>query len=857
MIQNGFTGEISRPGISKEFLRRHNIRHVNEDEAEVLVGFKASGLIIPYPGVLNSELLVTGKQFCRLRLDRPTSSAKYISPRGSGCQIYIPQGAPFKIELVICEGEFKALALCESGIRAVGIGGINSALPAGKLHPDLKKIIDRYNPHKIHYVGDADTCFIFAFAREATKLARTLPGDCHLSLPRIPLQMPNGIDDWKENLGDQFVSFWENIVHDSVPVSKQDTPQTIARLIVARELTQIAHAANRDHLIDRLITLASHLDPVNLEILGKEVKSILDVATNAFRSAAKQRAQTRKKENTQEKESDQKDAPTRDSSQLGIMMLPADGRVSNSESANSIFQQIAKQQPPTMFIRGGSVSSIDTSADDEAVAEKQLVICDVSPEGFRSRVEKYGTIFAWRKGPHGEHLLRPNACMSADTAKMLLASDPRLILPKLSVIHRCPLLIQSDGELKVLGVGYHSILGGRYILDGEVHQMQLEEAVELILSLFEEYLFVSPSDKSRAVAAMISPNMRFGGLLHCHFPAFLFEADKSQAGKGTMAESIQRMHGESATMTAQRKGGVGGFDEELSNQLLAGRPFIQIDNVRSLLDSEFFEMCMTCPPGATVPARIPYKRSVQVDPNQHIFHVTSNHFAATKDLAARSCVIRILKREGFKWKKFPEGNLLEHLRANPWPYLSATFTIVSYWIANGKPRNEEECRGEGRFRTWWQTLDWFVQNIFKLQPLLENHQEIQQRMSSPVFSWLRNMGHYLKTQGLLAVELSTSRLVELANDSPDGAGLAIPGIRENTNDEQKAKRLGVLLASLFSPLKSDSSACPDLFGPGEKPLGADNPFVIKVDSFSVERIERLQTREDSRTYTGKFYIFRV
>jgi len=37
-------GAIARPGISPGFLVRHNIRHVDETQAELLTGFKTSAL---------------------------------------------------------------------------------------------------------------------------------------------------------------------------------------------------------------------------------------------------------------------------------------------------------------------------------------------------------------------------------------------------------------------------------------------------------------------------------------------------------------------------------------------------------------------------------------------------------------------------------------------------------------------------------------------------------------------------------------------------------------------------------------------------------------------------------------------
>jgi hypothetical protein len=62
--------------------------------------------------------------------------------------------------------------------------------------------------------------------------------------------------------------------------------------------------------------------------------------------------------------------------------------------------------------------------------------------------------------------------------------------------------------------------------------MSLEEACKVLLELVSEFDFLEPSDKSRAIAAIISPALKFGELLKKHFPLFLVEANESTAGKG-------------------------------------------------------------------------------------------------------------------------------------------------------------------------------------------------------------------------------------------------------------------------------------------------------------------------------------
>ena len=98
----------------------------------------------------------------------------------------------------------------------------------------------------------------------------------------------------------------------------------------------------------------------------------------------------------------------------GLMVLPS-GSVSNLRSAESIFGIIARRDPPTMFVRGGCVVRINENPEKAAANssdEGKVRIDDVSVAGFRSQVESYGPLFAYRAGPHGEWLLKANARMS-------------------------------------------------------------------------------------------------------------------------------------------------------------------------------------------------------------------------------------------------------------------------------------------------------------------------------------------------------------------------------------------------------------------------------------------------------------
>ena len=253
-------------------------------------------------------------------------------------------------------------------------------------------------------------------------------------------------------------------------------------------------------------------------------------------------------------------------------------------------------------------------------------------------------------------------------------------------------------------------------------------ALKILDDVLSEFDFTTPADKSRAVAAIISPALRMVELLSCHMPMFVIEADETQTGKGYLLGIIQLIYGETPAIIGKRNGGVGCFDEDLSKALVGGRQFIQLDNVRAKLDSQFLELILTAPLHGSVTCRIPHKGSTEVNPSRFIFQLTSNGFESTADLANRSCLVRLRKRVGYDFRRYPKGDIRDHVAANQPMMLAAVHSLASQWLSCGK-QSTDDTRGEGRFRQWTRALDWIVQDICGLDPLLDGHQEAQKRTS--------------------------------------------------------------------------------------------------------------------------------
>ena len=299
----GYDVQQLRPGVSPEFLRAQNIRHVDIEEAELLLGLRPSsgGLWIPYSNPHNpgGPLIVNGRPFGRLRLDKPSKAAKYLSPEKSGAQLYVPAHGPplpFGKTLVVVEGEFKAGALHEAGVKAVGIGGFSSAMANGQFIPGLAKALAKWPPETLYFVGDNDTALKFAFSYEATKLRKLLPETCRLLLPRIPLSMPKGIDDCREAEGSRFAAFWEEIKAAAIEVPRKADASALAVKLLTRELPTIKNAPDwQESYRPGIIALAARLDPLPLDDLAAAVKHHLGIKASVFKEQAKARAHRRRR----------------------------------------------------------------------------------------------------------------------------------------------------------------------------------------------------------------------------------------------------------------------------------------------------------------------------------------------------------------------------------------------------------------------------------------------------------------------------------------------------------------------------------------------------------------------------------
>lgn len=495
-----------------------------------------------------------------------------------------------------------------------------------------------------------------------------------------------------------------------------------------------------------------------------------------------------------------------------IIVLPGGG-VSITECGLELWPKIANTL--NMFTRGNNVATVRIT--DNGTMEIEIV----RPAAARSLLEKYGKFHAWRSGSEGEPVLKP-AVLAEDMARALLESaEARQYLPPINGLIGCPVMF-SDGD--IAGPGYHAP-SGLVVTGGKMPPtVPLPEAIEALDGLIAEYDFQTPGDKSRAFAMMLTPGLKIGGHIKSNVPTDTREATASQSGKTFGQKANAAIYNERVQIVSQKQGGVGSVDESLATTLIRGRPFIQLDNFRGRLDSANLEALLTAE--HSFPVREPHSREVTIDPQRFFIGLTSNGVDVTRDLANRSCIIRIKKRVGYTFKTYPEGDLLEHIRARQSYFLGCVFAIIRGWIAQGRQRTNETRHD---FREWCGVLDWIVQNICGQAPLMDGHQAAQERVSNPALTFVRKLALAVVDQNRTGDTLIASELYEIA----EGAGVEVPGLREP--DEAHGKRqVGIVLGRVFKDTTS-----------------------IEIDGFTVTREEVEKQREGEGFYKAKTYVFRT
>ena len=516
------------------------------------------------------------------------------------------------------------------------------------------------------------------------------------------------------------------------------------------------------------------------------------------------------------------------SSVLPDLIVPG-GSQSIQETARQLGQLLKKTGK--FFIRGNTLVEIIYENDEEAILQP------VDPIRMTSEIELVA-----QPVKVTAKCVVPTIFNKADVERILKARNFKKELSEIKIMTKCPVFtIGSDGKLRTI-VGYDpetGILSNAKALDN----VGIEEAKRLLLELLDDFHFVSDGDKSRAMSAFLTPAFIFGQVIKARAPLKIIEADQSQAGKGWIVKLIGALYNQVIKTVTQSKHGPGGLEESLNKRLIEGHSLISLDNIRGKIDSPAIESLLT---EDSYSARIPYMPPMDIDTKRLMLLLTSNNAEMTVDLANRSCCIQIRKQPlNYKFKSFPEGNIIDHIRANNSKFFGALRAVVSEWVERGCQQTDENRHD---FRKWTRIFDWIVQNIFGLPPLMENHRERQKRIVKKQLTWARSVGLLILKYGQANHWLRTCDIARILEASV--GDVEIPGLKdvESLADDTTCKKV------LFAMGRELGTCFAGAFKEHSEEEGTVD--VITIDEIKIERKIFTETGEgNSGSHEAKEYRF--
>ena len=457
------------------------------------------------------------------------------------------------------------------------------------------------------------------------------------------------------------------------------------------------------------------------------------------------------------------------------------------------------------FIRGGGL--VKVLIDDEAPK-----LNPIKPTSFASEIELVASVVKYK----GE-TVEPTILNSSQAQLIMDSSSFQQEVPEIKVLSSCPILILDKGDVLQTISGYnkeHGILSYSRL----PIKVALNKAIELLLGLLVDFKFANPSDKSRAIAQLLTPGLITGRIISGRAPLFSVEADESQTGKGYSVKLTAALYNNHPKTITQKRG-VGTLEEALDMCLIRGHSFISLDNIRGKIDSPAIESLLT---ESFHLARIPYMQPIEIDLRRVILYLTSNQCEFTQDLVNRCCSVQLRKQEpSYKFKTYPEGDLIKHVLANNSLYFGSIAAVIDEWVCQGRPQTDE-CRHD--FRWWARPLDWIVQNIFKLPPLMDGHRETQKRLVSTQMNFLRTVALLVLKNSLSNRWLKTLDILELLEE----AGVSLPSLKQSNELGDQTDRSRILIA-----MGKEFAAC---FKNGQK-LNEDEMSLeeIAIDDVRIQR----------------------
>lgn len=694
---------IALPGINDETVQNAKLQHVDALTALELTGIAEPGLLIPYHTIDGAPVMDGAIPYYRLRLDHPRDGKKYHQSYGSSPHAYIPYhhvGGDNFHEIILVEGEKKALALSDAGRTAFGISGFYGGATKttdGSWVPvqELEEIRHICPPSKIFFAGDQDTLFNGQYYDAAIKLQQAFPS-ARVYCLQIPANAPDkGFDDCRATMEPEtFGKLLEQSLAkaEKVQVKSKSTVGSLALESLKLEWSEILTAFkngshdNQTALRDNLVKLTSSLHIFKCSLDADYVINLAEQDCGYGRRAFNNAVKERQKKAVLEMNSN-------DSNGNSIEIIKTEQQgVWSAKAAEALGQLVYWHGKRFADVIDGNIIHFDSA---------QIATYLDNPDRCRF----------FRVNRDGINVPVPLTASDAEYIGSVPAHRPDLVRP-IDVVSSMPVLIWRPPGYELV-TGYDR--ASRVYANGSLPDLpSVDEAKQIILKIIHDFKFSNGYEEARCISFMLTPAIvRSGALGEGRCPFFYVSKDQKGAGGSFLVKLVASVYGMRAGPVVLPDSHPEKSKEGVSAYLAKGNHLVYLDNVRGgvLQNLAYLESLLTEP---SFQARALYLQAV-VDVRREVFACTSNGAIMSEDLASRTLEIRILRQlQDYIFIDWPEGDLLAHVEQNRAQILAAIYALVQSYDEEAK---KTRIQHQGfRFGQWQHALEWLIQKHFPELP---------------------------------------------------------------------------------------------------------------------------------------------
>ncbi len=297
--------------------------------------------------------------------------------------------------------------------------------------------------------------------------------------------------------------------------------------------------------------------------------------------------------------------------------------------------------------------------------------------------------------------------------------------------------------------------------------------------VFGEFPFVSDAERVHALALLLLPFVR--PMISGPTPLHLVEKPAAGTGGTLVVEAVAMI----ATGARANIMVAGRDDEEwrkrITSKLLETPTIVLLDNIRGELDSASLAAAIT----ATIwEDRLLQRSEIARLPVRCAWVATGNNPSLSNEIARRTVRIRLDAQTDQPWRRsgFRHPELLNWIGENRKALVEAVLTIVSAWVAEGRPSGRKTL---GSFEAWSRILGGIME-VAGVGGFLANLQDLYDRVDDREATVRAFVGLWWDRHGI--GEVGTADLIALTEEIDPPLALG------DGSEQARRTRLGRILS---------------------------------------------------------------